>query len=278
MSSRPRRFPRVMAAGVPQHEIGGPPASGRTFSLPMRPLLGDCAPSGRMRLDAIARWAQDVAYADIEDAGLEQVAIWVVRRTRIKVLRFPRFAEHFEVQTFASGLGRMWAQRSTILTPAGLGGGIGPTQRSPVATAPVVELVSLWIHLDPVRLVPSVITEAELDIYAEAAGDRRCPHRLTHPRPKAESDGIDWFFRRTDTDLADHINNAAYWEPLEEELLASGVEHSAVDAELEFRVPAQPGRVRLLRDGPYRWLTEPEGGEVYASMLLRNASTTSGSN
>jgi acyl-ACP thioesterase len=228
-----------------------------------------------MRLDALARWAQDVAYADIEDAGLEQVAIWVVRRTRINVLRFPRFGEHFEVQTFASGLGRMWAQRSTIVTPVHAGGG---QRATPVATAPSVELVSLWIHLDPVRLVPSVITQAELDIYAEAAGDRRCPHRLTHPRPAAGHEASEWIFRRTDTDLADHVNNAAYWEPLEEELLASDTEPSAVDVELEFRTPAQPGRVRLLRDGPHRWLTEPEGGEVYASMLLRNASKTSGSN
>ncbi len=268
----------MTAPGAHQHEIGGPPASGRTFSLPMRPLLGDCAPSGRMRLDALARWAQDVAYADIEDAGLEQVAVWVVRRTRIKVARFPRFAEHFEVQTFASGLGRMWAQRSTVVTPVHAGGGIGPTHTTPVATAPVVELVSLWIHLDPVRLVPSVITQAELDIYAEAAGDRRCPHRLTHPRPHAASEASEWVFRRTDTDLADHVNNAAYWEPLEEELLAGEVEPSGVDVELEFRTPAQPGRVLLLRDGSHRWLTEPDGGEVYASMLLRNASRTSGSN
>jgi acyl-ACP thioesterase len=245
----------------------------------MRPLLGDCAPSGRMRLDALARWAQDVAYADIEDAGLEQVAIWVVRRTRIRVLRFPRFGEHFEVQTFASGLGRMWAQRSTLIAPVQVGGG---QRATPVATGPVVEIVTLWIHLDPVRRVPSVITEAELEVYAEAAGGARCPHRLTHPRPHPESETAEreseWIFRRTDTDLADHVNNAAYWEPLEEELLARETEPSAVDAELEFRAPAQPGRVSLLRDGHHRWLTEPGGGELYASMLLRKASTTSGSN
>ena len=261
--------------GVHQHEIGAPPASGRTFSLQMRPLLADCAPSGRMRLDALARWAQNVAYADIEDAGLEQVAIWVVRRTRIKVVSFPRFGEHFEVKTFASGLGRMWAQRNTIITPVDAGGG---QRATPVTVAPTVELVSLWIHLDPVRWVPSVITQAELDTYAEAAGDRRCRHRLTHPRPEGTSEVSEWSFRRTDTDLADHVNNAAYWEPLEEELLASGVEPSQIDAELEFRTPAQPGRVLLRRDGSHRWLTQPESGEVYASMLLRNASTASGSN
>jgi acyl-ACP thioesterase len=270
-----------MAPGVTHSQIVGPPESGRSFSLQMRALLGDCAPSGRMRLDALARWAQDVAYADIEDAGLEQMAIWVLRRTRINVLRFPRFGEHFEVRTFASGLGRMWAQRSTIIKPLAPGGG---PLAIPGETAPAVELVSLWIHLDPVRRVPSVITQAELDIYSQAAGEGRFQHRLTHPRPEAGSVSADagphseWVFRRTDTDLADHVNNAAYWEPLEEELLRADAEVAQVDAELEFRTPAQPGPVRLLRDGPYRWLTEPEGGEVYASMLLRNATMTSGSN
>jgi acyl-ACP thioesterase len=236
-----------------------------------------------MRLDALARWAQDVAYADIEDAGLEQVAIWVVRRTRIKVLSFPRFGERFEVRTFASGLGRMWAQRSTILTrlPAGTASGRG--QRATLEPeAPVVEIVSLWIHLDPVRRVPSLITQGEIDVYAQAAGDGRFQHRLTHPRPHAGSataaPECDWVFRRTDTDLADHVNNAAYWEPLEEELLSAEADLTAADIELEFRTPAQPGPVRVLRAGHHRWLTEPESGEVYASMLLRNASTTSGSN
>jgi acyl-ACP thioesterase len=60
---------------------------GRVFSLTRRPLLGDCAPSGRVRFDAIARWLQDVAYSDVEDAGLQRAAHWVLRRTRINALR-----------------------------------------------------------------------------------------------------------------------------------------------------------------------------------------------
>ena len=90
--------------------------------------------------------------------------------------------------------------------------------------------------------------------------------------------GRPWTFRGSELDIALHVNNAAYWEPLEEELLAREGEPSEVDVELEVRTPAQPGRVRLLRDGSHRWLTEPEGGEVYASMLLRTATTPSGSN
>ena len=85
----------------------------RAFSQARRPGFADCAPSGRIRLDALACWLQDVAYADVEDAGLAAAAVWVVRRTRMRVNRFPRFGERFELTTFCSGLGRMWAERRT---------------------------------------------------------------------------------------------------------------------------------------------------------------------
>ena len=78
---------------VPFDEIVAPVPGGRVFETTVRPGLGDCAPSGRVRLDGIARLMQDVAFADIEDAGLERVAVWVLRRHRIRVLRFPRFGE-----------------------------------------------------------------------------------------------------------------------------------------------------------------------------------------
>src|SRR5437588_8032149 len=99
-------------------EIVGPPPGGRVYSHAQRPGLGDCAPSGRIRLDALARWLQDVAYADVEDAGLAAAAYWVVRRTRIRVDRFPRFAERLSVRTWCSGIGRMWAERRTTIAAA----------------------------------------------------------------------------------------------------------------------------------------------------------------
>ncbi|MGH2871841.1 MAG: acyl-ACP thioesterase domain-containing protein, partial [Solirubrobacteraceae bacterium] len=93
-----------------------PDPRGRLFSIRRRPLLADCAPSGRVRLDALARWMQDIAFADVEDAGLERVAVWVLRRHRIRVASFPRFGERCAVHTFCSGIGRMWAQRRTTVT------------------------------------------------------------------------------------------------------------------------------------------------------------------
>lgn len=252
------------------------PQQGRIFCIHRRPQLADCAPSGRIRLDAIARWMQDVAYADVEDVGLEQVAAWVVRRHRIRVARFPRFGDHCEVSTFCSGIGRMWAERRTTVTlvpAAGAGSAAGG-----VADEPLVEAVALWVHLDPERRIPSRVTDAEREVYAAAAAGRKVLARLRHPRPEGiEAESL-WTFRHTDADIADHVNNAAYWEPIEDELLRSSRELTQIDAELEFRVPAQPGAVRILTSGARRWMTDADADEVYASTLLMNAATTPGSN
>ena len=240
------------------------PPLGRVFTIPRRPLLGDCAPSGRVRLDAISRWLQDVAFCDVEDAGLERAAVWVLRRTRIRVVRFPHFAERCEVRTFCSGIGRMWAERRTTVVAAG-------------SDEPLVEALALWVHLDPARRLPSPLTQAELAVYAKSAGSHRVLARLRHPRPQKVEAERRWRFHRTDADLADHVNNAAYWEPLEDELLRAADELSEVDAEIEFRAPAQPGSMRILQSGPRRWITDPESNEVYASIVLLNTRTAPGS-
>src|SRR5438309_1981862 len=132
------------------------PDGGRVFSHARRPGLADCAPSGRARLDALARWLQDVAYADVEDAGVAESAVWVVRRARVRVGRFPRFGERLRLATFCSGLGRMWAERRTTVT------------REPDGEAEV-EAVALWVHLDPASQRPTTLSEAEIAAYGTGA-------------------------------------------------------------------------------------------------------------
>ena len=238
----------------PDTELVPVPADGRLFAVPVRPGLADCSPTGRIRLDALARWMQDVAYADVEDAGVADRAVWVIRRARLHVGRFPRFGEHFRVSTFCSGLGRMWAERRTTIAREG-------------AAAPDVEAVALWVHLDPVSQRPTPLTAEELHTYgAGAAGERKVSARLRHPPAPAEAPAVPWRFRAAECDLAAHVNNAAYWLPLEEELLA-GDEPAAIDVEIEHRAPAQPGDKHVLRDGPWRWIADP-AGEVHASIVI----------
>jgi acyl-ACP thioesterase len=240
-------------------ELVSRPHDGRVFEQTFESGFADCAPSGRVRLDALARWLQDVAYADVVDAELADRAVWVVRRTRIRVERFPRLGEPCRLVTFCSGLGRMWAERRTSIT------GLGSEND--------VEAVSLWVHLDPESWRPAPLTAEEARLYGTSADGRRVTARLRHPQPGGAGNGVgqrsSWVFRATEMDLAGHINNAAYWQPLEEELLGRG-EPARVDAEIEFRTPAQPGEKQLLRNDPHRWLVSAEG-EVHASILVGRA-------
>src|SRR5947209_2749902 len=158
-----------MAVDAPS-ELVGPPPGGRVFEREIRTGFADCAPSGRIRLDALARWLQDVAYADVEDAGLAPLAVWVVRRTRICVRRFPRFGETFSLATFCSGLGRMWGERRTTVRRVG-------------ERAADVEAVALWVHLDPTSWRPIPFTDREAALYGSAAAGRRISARLRHPPP-----------------------------------------------------------------------------------------------
>ncbi|HEX4009668.1 MAG TPA: acyl-ACP thioesterase domain-containing protein [Solirubrobacteraceae bacterium] len=233
-------------------------ANGRAFEQGRQPGFADCAPSGRVRLDALACWLQDIAYLDVQDAGLEHAAVWVVRRTRIRVNRFPRFGERFSLTTFCSGLGRMWAERRTDIVHADDG----------ASRQPDVQAVSLWVHLDAEHWRPSPLTAAELETYGGAPPSRRVTARLRHPAPAAVTDGAPWTFRATDCDIADHVNNAVYWQPLEEELLTGGApDPERLDVEIEYRTPAQPGGKRVLCDGDFRWIVG-EDGELHASIRL----------
>jgi acyl-ACP thioesterase len=223
------------------------------FTSSARAGLADCAPSGRIRLDALARWLQDVAYDDVEDAGVAGAAVWVVRRTRIKVARFPRFGERFSLKTFCSGFGRAWAERRTS---------ISSTQQPD----PAVEAVSLWVHLDPRSRRPAPLTPEEIKVYGEAAAGRKVTARLRHQSPDGAREALSWTFRATDCDVAGHVNNAAYWQPLEEELLADG-EPDWIDVEMEFRSAAQPGSKLVLGDGARRWIVGGDG-DVHASVVV----------
>jgi acyl-ACP thioesterase len=111
-----------------------------------------------------------------------------------------------------------------------------------------------------------LLDESEFEIYGSAAAGRRVTARLRHPAPDAIEASAEWLFRATELDIADHVNNAAYWQPLEEELLG-GSEPETVDAEIEFRTPAQAGTKRVLRSGARRWIVDRDG-QVHASAVL----------
>ncbi len=225
------------------------PERGRIFPGEARGRLGDVTAAGRVRMDTLARWLQDVAYDDVNEAGLADAGSWVVRRTRIAVTQFPRFDEHVVLQTFCSGTGPRWAQRRTSLTGAG---------------GARVEADALWIFLDWETLMPARLDERFDAVYGEAAAGRRAERaRLQHGAPPPGAPHVEWRFRAADVDLADHVNNAAYWAVLEEGL----GEVEVLDATAEYRDAAQPGPARVVRTDDTLWVMS--GADViHASIRL----------
>jgi acyl-ACP thioesterase len=234
-------------------EIVAPTGGGRSFELAVRGGLADATPSGRVRLDVIAGWLQDAARADVDDALQGEEWLWVVRRTRIRVEAFPRWGEVCSARTWCSGTGAMWAERRTTIK--------GDTAR--------VEAVGLWVRIDEERGRPVPPGERCIAIYQESANGRRVKARLRHPGPPAGAAGGRWRFRASELDMADHVNNSAYWAIVEEEL-AGGPEPVTFDGEIEFRAGAQPGDAEVLAEGPLRWVIGADG-ELSASMLLAGA-------
>ena len=118
------------------------PAQGRRFGAKRSARLGDVTPKGRLRLDAVARYLQDIANDDAIDAGLENAMAWVVRRCEIRVHRFPTFREQLDLVTFCGGYGSRWAQRRTCLM---------------AGNTPLLDSAVLWVSIDPVSLVGSTL-------------------------------------------------------------------------------------------------------------------------
>jgi len=240
----------VSAHAVPPlSELVARPDRGRSFEREVVPGLADATASGRVRLDAIARWLQDIAYADVVDAGLAGRGAWVVRRARLRVDAFPRFGEPVAVRTFCSAAGRVAAERRTTVS-----GGESS-----------VEAVAIWIHVDTETLRPLRLGEDFRAAYGPSAGGRKADFRLRHPEPPEAATRSAWHFRASDMDVAGHVNNAAYWEPVEQ-MLWEAEEPRGVDVEIEYREPAQPGEAAILRAGSGMWIAGREGA-LHASIV-----------
>ena len=200
------------------------PAGGRSYAGRQRVRWGDVDTGGRLRLYGTARYLQDLSHDDTLASGTGRTGPWVVRRTTIDVVTPAVGDEDLELVTFCGGLGSRWAERRTSIT-----GSEGAR----------IEAMSLWIRIDGTTGRPTRLDPAFLDLYADFTGDRKVGASLTHGDPPASLERRPWPLRVTDLDPMNHVNNAATWEPVVEELARHHLK--ARRAQVEYRAGIDPG-------------------------------------
>jgi acyl-ACP thioesterase len=179
---------------------------GRRFSVDYTVRLGDVGTNGVLRLDGVARFLQDVATDDWDDAGVETNDTWVVRRTALRLVaggRWPFYREQMKVTTWCGGVGAAWAERRTNFEVDG---------------ECLLEAAALWVPIDPsghpVRIRPSFF-----EVYGDAVRGRKVSGRLPVPVVAPEAIVRPWPLRRADLDVVGHVNNAAIWQAVTEVVL-----------------------------------------------------------
>jgi acyl-ACP thioesterase len=208
---------------------------GRMFSAERTVRLGDVDRRGQLRLDAVARYLQDVATDDAIDAGLDNAMGWVVRRTMIRLSAPAVLNERLRLTTYCTGSGRSWAERRTSVA-----GGHGA----------VIDGVSLWIQIDVESGRPARLGDDFHRIYGDAADGRIVSSKLSLPKAPPDSAPTltrPWHYRSTDVDPFGHVNNAAQWSLLEDLLDRTDAERIGT-GELEFLGPSDTSGSIVLTD------------------------------
>jgi acyl-ACP thioesterase len=175
---------------------------------------------GRLRLDAVARFLQDVAIDDVQETGWGLPDhLWFVRSICVDVTEPFAGDTEVELTTWCSGVaaiaaGRRWSLRGD--------------------TGGRIEVDSVWIHLDAEQRPARI---EDFGVYAESGGDRHVSTKLTLPDPPSDGLRTPWPLRATDVDLHGHVNNAVHWQAVEHVLPVTG----RLRAVLDYRQPIDLG-------------------------------------
>jgi acyl-ACP thioesterase len=220
------------------------PTTGTPFQTGWPVRLADTDGDQRLRLDAIARYLQDIGFEHldaVEDGDTHRG--WVVRRTVIDVLKPIELGEHVTLRRWCSGLSNRWCNMRVQICGSNDG---------------LVETEGFLIHFGTESGVPARMSDRFMAPMLASTNEHRLRWKaaLTDPMPASDQPGVHELpfpLRVADIDWLDHVNNAVYLCALEE-ILATHTDlmsrpHRAV---IEYAKPLKAGeQVRLIgrRDG-----------------------------
>ena len=148
----------------------------------------------------------------------------------------PKYLDDLALTTWCGGVGSHWAERRTRITIAG----------APDAP-PAIEAAALWVRVDLNTLKPLPLSDRFRELIGEAAAGRKVSARLlvgrNVPTDVQSVPRVDVPLRFSDFDAIGHLNNAVYWEPLEEYLGGHRERRAPLHATVEHHRSVEPGAV-----------------------------------
>jgi acyl-ACP thioesterase len=192
--------------------------------------------TGLLRLDGVARYLQDMGFDHLDAVDARAThPYWVVRRTVIDMIQPAALSDHVHLSRWCSGISSRWCNmRVRIENDSGA----------------LVETEGFWINLNPSNFMPGRMTDHFQGLLGESAVDPKLRWRSWLPAVNDTAGAVEFPFalRECDIDIFDHVNNAVYWQAVEEHLARRpelrGAPRRAV---LEYNAPIKPEETMVLR-------------------------------
>ncbi|MCA2205805.1 acyl-ACP thioesterase domain-containing protein [Nocardia rosealba] len=227
------------------------PQEGTGFATAWPVRAGDVDPYHRLRFDGVARYLQDIAYEELHQTALHRTdPTWIVRRTVIDVIRPVVFPDRVHLTRWCASMSTRWTNMRVRITSEGGG---------------LIETEGFWINLSESSNLPARISDEGLAYLARTTDEHRLRWRpyLTDPAPRESDTDVPFPVRATDIDQYNHVNNACYWQAVEQFLVdypkLLAVPHRAV---IEYVAPVL-AREHITVRGRY------EPGDVSGRPVLR---------
>lgn len=203
---------------------------------PYRVRFDEAGPDGRLRSSGYLRYAQDLAWIHSESHGFDREwyatrgLTWLVRAVELDIVSEVTYGSELVVSTEVVGFRRVWARRRSEFHAPG-------TER-PLAIA-----MTDWVLLNA-RGAPTRVLEEIVNVFVEPAVGFT-PMRLDLPPAPADAGTYPIAVRRSEIDPMAHVNNAAYLDYLDEQLLTGSPPTASLDVprryRAEFIATAEPG-------------------------------------
>lgn len=210
------------------------PDLGFAMAWPVRP--SDIDPDTRLRLDGVAKYLEEIAWENLQATNFHITdPFWIVRRTVIDVVSPITWPDRLHLRRWCDALSTRWtAMRVRI---AGDEGGL-------------IETEAFWINIGESTGMPTRISDEGLSFLQTMTVEHRLKWRpwLSEPAPPESGSDLHFPLRATDIDQFNHVNNAAYWQAVEQYL----VDYPSLIAQpyraiIEYNAPTLAGEDVMVR-------------------------------